>query len=102
MKFRLLALLVLATGMISTVNAQGRLGFGIRIGVPPPLLPEVVLAAPYPGACWMWGHWIWSPHHGRNVWYRGYWAHRRALPIYRARHCRVRPERRLYRERFER
>jgi hypothetical protein len=36
---------------------------------PPPPQYEVVPAAPYPGAVWIGGSWVWR--HGRHEWVRG-------------------------------
>lgn len=45
---------------------------GVVVGVaPPPDRVEVVGVAPFPGAIWISGNWVWRDHW---VWERGYWA----------------------------
>lgn len=38
---------------------------------PPPEQVEVVGVAPYPGAIWIRGHWLWNG--AAHVWMRGHW-----------------------------
>jgi hypothetical protein len=39
---------------------------------PPPLQAEVIGTAPYAGAVWVRGYWVWI--HGGYVWTPGHWA----------------------------
>ncbi|MGC8698192.1 MAG: hypothetical protein ACP5Q0_06920 [Halothiobacillus sp.] len=50
-----------------------------RRGPPPPPPYEVIGIAPFFGAIWMPGQWIWRD---RWVWHRGYWGGRPAGPRY--------------------
>lgn len=58
----LLALSVAATGCATR----------IAIG-PPPARVEVIGVAPYRGAVWVPGHWVYSRYRGEWFWVRGYW-----------------------------
>jgi hypothetical protein len=44
-------------------------------GLPPPPLPVVEFAepAPFAGAVWVGGSWVWQPDHVRYEWHHGYW-----------------------------
>ncbi len=41
---------------------------------PPPRAVVVVPGAPWPGAVWVRGHYIWQPRWGRYRWVPGHWV----------------------------
>lgn len=98
MKFRMLALLLLAGS--TAVYAGTRFSIGVHIGNPPP--PMVMYGpppAPYstyvprsPGYGYLWVPGYWYPAGPRYVWREGYWTRpphgrgRWIAPHYRGRH----------------
>ncbi len=58
---------ILLSGCVATITP---------VGPPPPPPPpqvEVYSAAPWPGAVWIAGGWVWRPRYQRYVWRHGYW-----------------------------
>ncbi|MDE3057811.1 MAG: YXWGXW repeat-containing protein [Bacteroidota bacterium] len=69
-------MLGLFSGMLLAATpafSQVFIGFGIRVGPPPPR-HEVVVVRPYPDAVWVPGYYRWRHH--RYVWIHGYWIRR--------------------------
>lgn len=58
-------LAALLSGCVATV--------GYEVPVPPPPQEEVITVAPFGGAVWMPGVWVWHRRHRRYEWRRGYW-----------------------------
>ena len=50
-------------------------GCVVAAGPPPPPVPivEAEVPAPYPGAIWIGGRWMWHPEHRRYEWHHGEW-----------------------------
>ena len=75
--YLVLAVVVMGFAVTSQAHAHVRFGFGVHVGFPvppaPAYYPEVVGIAPYPGAVWMRGHWLWRPYARRYAWIGGYW-----------------------------
>ena len=64
---RLIAISLLALSL-------GAAGCAARVAlVAPAPRVEVVGYAPYRGAVWVPGHWVWSRYRAEWVWVRGYW-----------------------------
>jgi hypothetical protein len=62
-------------GMSSPAQAGGRIGFGFRVGFPPPPpRHEIVVVRPGPHYVWVRGYWDWRPAYYDYVWVPGYWA----------------------------
>src|SRR3954453_3069019 len=73
-----IALMILfsALAIPSTADARVRVGVGVRVLAPPPVLRhEVAVARPGPGFVWVRGHWDWSPAARDYVWIPGGWVH---------------------------
>jgi len=81
MNFRRLALILAVSGCTTAALADLRVGVGIRIGppapvvvrvAPPPRRVEVVVASPGPSYLWVAGHYSWM--NGQWVWIPGAWV----------------------------
>jgi hypothetical protein len=81
MKLSYLFVGIVAVGWSADASASTHVGFGVRIGVPPPVVvreapppPRVVermMVAPGPGYVWVPGHYTWVE--GRWMWVAGAW-----------------------------
>jgi hypothetical protein len=71
-----LAMVLGAVMVVGSDSARSQIGVGIRIGPPAPRA-EIIVAAPFPHAMWVRGHWMWDPWRGGYVWQMGSWVGRR-------------------------
>ena len=55
--------------------AFAQIGLSIRIGAPPPPVPEVVVAAPFAGAVWVPGYYFFDFGIHNYRWIGGTWQH---------------------------
>lgn len=60
-----------------TAVAMAESGCVVAAGPPPPPAPivEAEVPAPFPGAIWVGGSWVWHAGERRYLWHHGYWRH---------------------------
>lgn len=86
---KLILLFMVTVVLASDADAGVRAGVHVRIGAPPAVRREVIVARPYRHAVWVPGYWAYSEPINEYVWVPGSWQRpprRRAVwvaPTYR-------------------
>ncbi|MDP4219553.1 MAG: hypothetical protein Q8916_00385 [Bacteroidota bacterium] len=70
---KLFRVFLFLTLTVSTLPASAQIRISLSIGLPPPPRHEVVVEAPFPGAVWISGYYVYNSGSARYDWVPGRW-----------------------------